>query len=247
MQPVVRTLHVLRAVAFAPNGITLQELSRQLGIPVGSMHRMLKVLATEQFIVRSEASKRYFVGPATRDLVSAGGRAATATTIVHPALSKLGAATGETAFITEFVEHRAVCVSLVTGRHRLRLFVHVGQEMPLHAAASARVLLSDLNDDEAAALLDRRPLLPYTPDTPRTTAEALRRLAVIRQRGYDVCDQELDPGVWAVAAPVRQADGRMCAAVSLASPIGRAPDAPTRNRLTELVLAAAQQIAATQR
>jgi IclR family acetate operon transcriptional repressor len=227
----------------APNGITLQALSRQLDIPVGSMHRILGVLATEQFLVRSEASKRYFVGPATRELTTSSTPAAGAQAVVHPALSKLSSLTGETVFIAEFVEGRAVCVSLISGRHPLRLFVRVGQEMPLHAAASARVLLSGLTDEAAVALLDRRPLVPFTPDTPRSTAEAVRRLAVIRHRGYDVCDQELDRGVWAVAAPVRGHTGQICAAVTLASPIERAPDEAHRARLIELVVAAGQQLA----
>ncbi|MET9303724.1 IclR family transcriptional regulator [Micromonospora aurantiaca] len=243
MQPVVRALHVLRAVAFAPNGITLVALSHQLGIPVGSMHRTLKVLADEQFVVRSAASKRYFVGPVARELASGHSRAVGSTSVVHPALSKLGISTGETVFITEFLDDRVVCVSLVEGRHPLRLFVRVGQEMPLHAAASARVLLSSLDDEKAAALLGQRPLVPYTPDTPRSVAEAVRRLAVIRNQGYDVCNQELDRGVWVIAAPIRRPNGEISAAISLASPIDRAPDDTTRNHLTDLVLSTARNIA----
>jgi IclR family acetate operon transcriptional repressor len=210
------------------------------------MHRTLKVLADEQFVVRSEASKRYFVGPAAREIATASTPTIGPLSVVHPALSTLAVRTGETVFITEFVDERVICVSLVEGRHPLRLFVRVGQEMPLHAAASARVLLSGLNDDDATALLEQSPLVTYTPETPRSAAEAVHRLSVIRKQGYDVCDQELDRGVWVVAAPIHRPNGQICAAVSLAAPTDRVPDDNTRTQLTDLVLATARNIATTQ-
>lgn len=241
MQTVVRALRVLTAVSSASKGISLQSLSRQLDIPIASTHRLLGLLVEHQFIVRSEATRRYFLGPAARELADAETSLPGTPNVVHPALTRIAAETGETAFVTEFVGNRALCVSLAEGRHPLRLFVRIGQEMPLHAAASARVLLSDLPEGQALSLLNATSMTAFTTETPTTVDQVMDSLSRIRTRGYDVCDNELDGGVWAVAAPIRRVTGQVCAAVTVAAPAPRVRDATAR--FTALVLAAADRIA----
>ena len=184
----------------------------------------------------SEKTRRYFIGPAAREL--SGYRDLNASSrIVHPALTRLAAETGETVFITELVGGVVLAVSLVQGRHPLRLFVRAGQEMPLHASASARVLLSELPESEARALLS------HSPSTPNSIAEVLAHLPTIRSRGYDICEDELDRDVWAIASPVRDANGQIIAATTLAAPTARAPG-EVRLRYIELVVEAARSMTA---
>jgi IclR family acetate operon transcriptional repressor len=64
-------------------------------------------------------------------------------------------------------------------------------------------------------------------------------LAGVRARGYAISDEELEPGLIAVAAPVREFDGGVVAALSVSAPVARM----TRDRLAaaagECVAAAA--------
>jgi IclR family acetate operon transcriptional repressor len=240
MQPVVRALKALQGIAAARQGITLQCLSDELAIPIASTHRLLADLLQEQYVVRSEKTRRYFIGPAGREL--GGYRGVNATSrIVHPALTLLAAETGETVFITELVGDVALAVSLVESRHPLRLFVRAGQEMPLHAAASARVLLSELPESEARTLLSHSPITPFAPSTPKSIAEVLAHLPMIRSRGYDICEDELDRNVWAIASPVRDASGQIIAATTLAAPAVRVAG-EVRTRYIELVVRAARSM-----
>lgn len=240
MQPVVRALKALQGIAAARHGITLQSLSDELAIPIASTHRLLADLVQEQYIVRSEKTRRYFIGPAAREL---GGHRDlnTASHIVHPALARLASETGETVFITELVSDVVVAVSLVEGRHPLRLFVRAGQELPLHAAASARVLLSELPESEARRLLSGSPITPFAPSTPNSVADVIAHLPTIRSRGYDICEDELDRDVWAIASPVRDAGGHIIAATTLAAPRARA-SGEVRLRYIGLVVAAARSM-----
>ncbi len=240
MQPVIRALRTLRIVGTAGRGLTLKDLSESLGIPMGSMHRILAVLSEEDFVTRSPTTKRYFLGPAAREF----DQSVAARSLVrsHDALQRAASATGESVFLTELVGDRAMCVFLVEGVHPLRLFVRIGQEMPLHAAASARVLLSDAHDDVVRALLSRGTLVPYTRATPLSVEGVLKQLAVIRARGYDVCDDELDEGVWAVSAPVRTATDRICASVTMAAPASHMNGPMSRTEATNAVLAAANEM-----
>lgn len=244
MQVVVRALAVLRTLAPRTEGLSLAALADELGVPAGSMHRMLAVLEAEHFVTRSPSNRRYFLGPAARQLAEENSRRHALLVTPHRALTAAAHASGETVFLTELVGDRAVCVALVESEHPLRMFVRIGQEMPLHAAASARTLLADLDTDDVRRLLATRPLRAFTDETFTEPEQVLDHLAVVRARGYDVCDDELDRGVWAVAAPVRGSTGRVVASATLAAPAYRVADPDRRQECRTAVETAAAAMSA---
>ncbi len=240
MHPVVSGLRALHAISRTQHGITLQHLSEQLEIPVDSASGILAVLLREQFVVRSGTGHRYLLGPAAVAL-GHGGEEPTEAPPAHPDLSRLAVRWQEAVFLCELHGDRVICVSAVDPHHRPWLSARTGSEVPLHAAASARVLLAELPEPLAEALLSGRPLPAYTEHTPVTAAEVLSHLPLIRARGYDICDEEFDPGVWTVAAPIRDQNGTVCAALAVAAPVTRVRDAEVRSRWVATVVASAEQ------
>ncbi|AUS77294.1 IclR family transcriptional regulator [Actinoalloteichus sp. AHMU CJ021] len=242
MQVVVRALDVLTALSNARGGRTLQDLHEELDIPLGSMHRVLSTLTQQGFVSRSRVNKRYFIGPAARALSAQRSHGGSPLVVPPAALAQAGEESGETVFLTEMIGELPVCVALVEARHPLRLFVRIGQEMPLHAAAASRSILAHQPEDVVRTLLAGTSMTGFTADTPRTVAEVLDHLAVVRDRGYDVCDDELDRDVWAVSAPLLAADGSVTSSVTLAAAGSRMSDPLTRARATEIVLRAAREM-----
>lgn len=245
MQVVVRALRTLTALSEAQKGLTLQELHEALGVPVGSMHRLLATLAAEEYVTRSPLNRKYFLGRAARAL-DPGRRLESSLVPAPPAVSTAAATSGETVFVTELIAGVAVCVSLVEARHPLRLFVRIGQEMPLNAAASARVILAYQEPGLAQDLIAHSPLRSFTADTPVTAEAILSHLGRVRAQGFDVCDSELDPNVWAVAAPIFDARGRVASSVTLAAAAARMADPLVRTNATETVLIAARAMSEEQ-
>ncbi|MFE2644600.1 IclR family transcriptional regulator [Streptomyces nigra] len=244
MQVVVRALHVLRALASKSKGATLQELHEELGIPVGSLHRLLATLAAEDFVTRSVVNRRYFLGPFARQLAEANQHQSALLVTPHNSVVSAAEASGETVFLTELIGDRAVCVALVEGRHPLRLFVRIGQEMPLHAAASGRSILAYRSEPDVRSLLGIRPLTAFTEETPKSVDDVLAHLALVRARGYDVCADELDRGVWAVSSPVFASTGSVVASVTLAAAGGRMHDAQTRAAALRTILDTGRNLSA---
>jgi IclR family acetate operon transcriptional repressor len=245
MQVVVRSLRVLRLLTGETRGLAMGEVAERLGMPLASTHRILSVLESERFVTRSPSNRRYFLGPAAREL--AGNDLARESPLVtpHEAVAAASRSSGETVFLSELVGNRVICLALAQSEHPLRLFVRVGQEMPLHAAAAARVLLAGRPTEEARALLaGRTPLVAFTADTPANVDQVIERLALVSARGYDVCDSELDLNVWAVSAPVRSSTDEVVASVTLAAPSQRVGDAGTRDAARRTVLTAAAKMSA---
>jgi DNA-binding IclR family transcriptional regulator len=244
MQVVVRALRVLRALAPHTRGVSLQELHERLDIPVGSLHRVLATLVEQGFVARSPVNRRYFLGPDARQLAQPLPHQGALLATPHDAVNGAAESTGETVFVTVLIGDRAVCVALSEGCHPLRLVVRIGQELPLHATAAARSLLAHLAPDAARRLLGTRTLTPFTPGTPVTVEAALEHLALIRARGYDVCDDELDRGVWGVAAPVFSSTGQPLASVTLAAPGLRMREPTVRAEAVRTVREAAGKMSA---
>jgi IclR family acetate operon transcriptional repressor len=245
VEVVVRAVEVLNAVASARGGRTLQELHDELEIPLGSLHRILTTLGQSDYLRRSPVTKRYFLGRAARAL--GGGTGSPSARLIQPppALVEAAAETGETAFLTELVGDVPVCVSIVEAEHALRLFVRIGQEMPLHAAASSRAILAHLDEEVARTLLTgSEPLTGFTEGTPRDIEDVMQVLREVRAHGYALCDNELDPNAWAVSAPIRDSEDRVTSSVTITAPGPRVADPEVRTRATRAVLRAADALSA---
>jgi DNA-binding IclR family transcriptional regulator len=244
MQPVVRALSILRLLASTQRGLTLADIAERLDLPAATAHRLVTVLLGEEFVTRSATNKRFFLGPAARELYQVEQPRESALVTPHAAIGKAGEATGETVFLSEIVGNRVVCLALVESRYPLRLFVRVGQEMPLHAAASARVLLAYRPNDEVRRMLESTVFTQFTADTPRDSDHVLTRLMTIRERGWDVCESELDDNVWAVSAPIHSSTNAVAASITMAAPAQRMDTPEKRNHALDTVLHAAAKMAA---
>ncbi|ASO21996.1 IclR family acetate operon transcriptional repressor [Actinoalloteichus hoggarensis] len=242
MQVVVRALDVLTSLAESDQGRTLQDLHEELNIPLGSLHRLLATLLDRYYVSRSPVNKRYFLGPSARKLGGFATSGGSSLIAPPPALAAAAAESGETVFATEMIGREPVCVALVEARHPLRLFVRIGQEMPLHAAAASRSILAFLPEDVVRPLLESTTLTGFTTDTPRTVDDVMAHLKTVRAQGYDVCSDELDRNVWAVAAPVIAADQTVTSSVTLAAASSRMTSPLARTRAIEITLRTAREL-----
>ena len=160
-------------------------------------------------------------------------------------LDALSARFDETALISQLVDKRAVCVALAESRRPLHLSVYVGQEMPLHAAASARVLYSDFSREDVKGLFPTGNLTQLMPGTPITLDAVMDHLENIHQYGYDICDNEFDLNVWAVSAPIRSDSSQIIGGITLTMPQERSHSEQLRHEVVQAVLRTASDIEKT--
>ena len=243
MQPVVRALRILRAIADSSGGLGLAELAETLELPVSTVHRLISVLEAEKFVLRTPKGKRFLLGPAVRSLL-ASTSSDLLRRVAQPAMLRLNRSTGETVFLAELVGNEVICVAFSEGTKQLRLSVRLGHALPLHAAAAARVILGSLDEQEAASLLEGVAFTRWTPHTITDRAELVRHLALVRERGYDVCDDEMDNHVWAVAAPIHELTGSVRAALTVVAPVPTVGDAARRLDLLNAAREAAAEVSA---
>jgi IclR family acetate operon transcriptional repressor len=241
MQPVIRALGVLTALADHGGGLGLQQLAETLDLPVSTVHRLTAVLEDEGFVFRTPRTKKFMLGPAVRRLV-ASTSSDYIRRVADSTLSALNRETGETVFLAELVGDEVVCFALVEGTRPLRLYVHLGRALPLHAAASARVILASLDRATLDSMLNGVEFTQWTPRTITDRTELVRHLDAVRDRGYDICDDEMEDHVWAVAAPIYDTSGGVRASLAIVAPLPTVGDAYRRAQLQSALLRAAAEI-----
>jgi DNA-binding IclR family transcriptional regulator len=137
--------------------------------------------------------------------------------VAQPFLEKLGKATGETVNLGVTSNGMVEQIAQVDSTYMIGGTNWVGLSVPLHCSALGKVLLAfGAAHLPSAGKLDRR-----TEQTITTEAALKTDLATVRARGYAVTDQELEPGLIAIAAPVFGFDGAVVAALSVSAPTSR--------------------------
>src|SRR3954447_14136150 len=118
-------------------------------------------------------------------------------------------------------ERYAVNLYQVRGPGAVTAHNWVGQLTPLHATSSGKILLAYMPAKERAALLAETGLKKVTPRTITAKTKLEKNLAEARERGYAWALEELELGLHAMAAPVRDRDGEVIAALSASGPAYR--------------------------
>lgn len=212
------TLEILaRAGGQDDAGLGVVDVARRLGVDKSQASRTLRALADHGLAERDAASRGYRLGPrlfAYAALVSERRLLRTA----PPVLEQLVNALGERAHLS-VLEGRSVLTLLShSPPHAVQAAGWAGRTVPAYCSAAGRALMADHDPAAMRALLDGVELVPLAPNTVVGMAELRARVQEAVDRGYAVADEELEPGLSAVAAPVRRFDGRIVAALNVSGP-----------------------------
>lgn len=109
------------------------------------------------------------------------------------------------------------------GQLEIDLNIRVGSRLPAYCTALGRVLLAELGEDEQREVLGEAKLGKRGPNTIVAKRALLAELALVREQGFAVCDQELANGLIAIAAPVRDENGEVVGAINLAAHTSMVP------------------------
>lgn len=228
-----RALTLLLAFSSERHTQSARDLSRATGIPLPSVYRYVALLRDTGLLVGDERGL-YHLSARLSALARAAETAETLIDFADPAMRRLSAATGETVILVRLIARSAVCVHRIESRHNLRTSYEPGQPLSLERGASARLLLASMTTEAR-----RDYLAPLAARAPAAAARLEDQAVLAGERGWAVSEEEIDTGVWAAAAAVRDRTG-IVAALSVPSPLVRAPAALHEELLAKVRASAAE-------
>lgn len=218
VQSVDRALTILGILArLGEAGVT--EIAAELRVHKSTAFRLVATLESHGMVEQNEERGKYRLGVGVLRLAGATTARLDVVQEARPICRKLAADSGETVNIAVLSDRSALYLDQVAGQSALQSHNWVGQHIPLHATSNGKVLLSGLSSDEVDSRLPRLP--SYTTDTVTSRARLRRELAEVRDQGYAVAVDELEVGLTAIAAPIRNAHGDVIASLSVSGPTFR--------------------------
>jgi IclR family acetate operon transcriptional repressor len=213
--PTLRLISLLEVIASKDAFVSLQGLTQETGLPKPTLHRMLQQLEGAELLVRQADGRHFGTGARLRRLAEDLLLNATQHGARHAVLRALAEELGESCNVTALSGNEVVYLDRVETTAPLRIFLHPGSRVPVHASASGKMLLSQMTSGQRRKLLAHAPLPRHTPGT-ITDLEALEaQLVEIGRNGYAVDDEEFLEGLVCVAVLVPSSRGRsnLCVAV----------------------------------
>lgn len=208
-----KILQLLMQVAVNDEPVTAKILSHQIGTPLSSLYRHLKMLKEWNLIEESTHDKTLIIGPAALMLMRSYQSSQSELESVSAVLRRLQKQTGEMAAYMVPVGYRALCVSRKESMQALRCSYVEGQSQPLLHGASSKVMLAYMPSARCEKILR------YFGQESQWDAWQTK-LDAIRAQGYAVSTSEIDPGVSGISAPVLKGS-KLVGAVSVMAPAHR--------------------------
>lgn len=218
-----RQVKVLEAIAAAPDGLYLSEISDQLGLARPTVFRLVNMLVEVGLVVpRGAGRKAFILGPRLGRLMHMNFGESTLARIVSPLLDELVRRFDETSYACRLLGHQVYAINWRVPAHdERRGHYYPGHRMAPHAAASAKAILAFQGPDVIDRALSE-PLDAYTAFTRTDRAEILRDYEEVRRRGHAVCMEELNNGMVAYACPVFTRDsGEVLYSIALTASTNR--------------------------
>ena len=213
---------------------SVTELGAYLDVNKSSASRMARTLASRGYLERDPHSRGYRLGPKLRQRMAAR-HAHNLRDLARPFIFPLMKSTGECSHTAVPSQGQALIIDDVESAESLRVAAGVGRLNLSHCTAVGKSLLA-FGALELPAELPRR--MPRTIVDPDRLKE---HLAEIRRLGYAFDDEENEPGVRCIAAPVRSTDGTVIASIGISGPTVRMID-PRIAHLGRAVLDAAREL-----
>jgi IclR family acetate operon transcriptional repressor len=238
-QAIERALSVLGCFMDGQPEVGVTEIARRLGLSVSTAHRIVRALVAADYLAQNPTTDRYYLGRSAMLLGQAAQRAVGLDQVL-PVLEEVSGRTGESVNFGVLDGDAAVIAIRIESKHPLRFEQKVGTRVQLHCSALGKSLLA-FNPDPGAVLARLPGLARHTQYTITTRAVLERDLALTRERGYSLDEQETQLGVRCIGSPVLDASGFAQSAIAVQIPTVRMPK-EALHELAPLVVDAAGRI-----
>jgi DNA-binding IclR family transcriptional regulator len=200
----------------------VSEVAQVTGLHKATTHRIMMTLLNGGFLERAPDGERFQLGLRLMELGLGALRRLDVRRVAFPYMEQLVERLDETCDLGVFDRGEVLYIEVAHSNQTLTIAANAGRHLPAHCTASGRVFLAFLPPEVVEPIL-QGPLVAHTPKTITSPARLREELEVTRQRGYGLDDEELEEGIRAVSAPIRDMDGNVIAALSVPAPTNRMP------------------------
>jgi len=236
-----KTFSVLEILLENRSPMSMSEISEKLDFYPSTVHRILDTLKYGGYVEQNSTTQKYQLGLKLLELGMGKLHQINLVKEAKPFLRDLAKKCNETVHLGIFEDTNVLYLAKEESSQTIRMISYVGRRAPLHCTALGKVLLAYLPSTERNDILARIELSKLTDKTIIDKKQLEIELNKIEQKGMGWDREENEKDVRCIAAPIRDYQGRVIAAVSVSSPAYRV-NKENQDHLQEELITTCQKI-----
>ena len=220
LQAIDRTFVLLDLLMRSHSPLHLSEIAAQLSLHKSTALRFLRVLEGHHAVCR-RVDGSYHLGLRLNDFGERALQQFDARDRALPCFRRHVAEIQETGHLCVLRKNAVVYLYKISPVRSVSMTSRIGQTNPIHCTSVGKVMLAYSDPEVRDDILADIKYVKLTPKTHCNRISLLRELAIIRERGYAIDDEEIELGVRCVGAPILNSDGFPVAAISVSGPTSR--------------------------
>ncbi|AMB85834.1 IclR family transcriptional regulator [Pseudomonas agarici] len=243
MTSLARGLAVVQAFQERKRHLTIAQISHRTEIPRASVRRCLHTLIKLGYATTD--GRTYSLLPKVLTLGHAYLSSTPLAVSAQPYLDRMSEQLHEACNMATLEGDDILYIARSATTQRLiSVDLSVGGRLPAYCTSMGRILLAALDDASLQEYLDHVDLPAKTSRTLRTPEALLECLLQVRQQGWCIVDQELEPGLRSIAVPIYDASGQVLAALNVSTHAGHVSRSELEQRFLPNMLSASRDLSA---
>ncbi|NLY74499.1 MAG: IclR family transcriptional regulator [Firmicutes bacterium] len=215
VQTIERTLDIIELLATAKEGLGVTEIGRKIGLHKSTVYRLLNALAKRGYIEKDPKNSTYKIGLKFIEISGLFLKKLELKTEALPYMRKLAEIIGQPVHLAILEGTEVIYIEKVELVNSIRMYSQIGKRVPAYCSAIGKILLAGLNPEALREVLENIKFERLTPNTITTKKELLRELESVKEKGWAVDNEEHEPDIRCIAAPIIDYTGKIIAAVSV--------------------------------
>ncbi|MCT4709415.1 IclR family transcriptional regulator [Enterobacteriaceae bacterium H11S18] len=224
MSTLANAKDVLQLIARLQRGVTVTDVTIELGLAKSSASRTLSMMAEYGFLERDLTTRAYRPGPVVMEASWQFRAAHTTASLVEEELELLVRGSGYTGYVNVLEGSDVIVIHMRTGTRSLQVYTPPGSRAPAWASAAGRAVLASLPEQERAAYLPVNFSDPLGTE-PQSLEELTTRIAQIKISGWALSRGEYVNGIAGISAAVKDPNNGQRYGFGLAIPCEELNDA----------------------
>jgi len=236
-----KSLFILETLLQHSSSMSIMEISKKLKIYPSTIHRVLNTLKYRGYVEQNPADQKYRLGLKLVELGMARYHQIDLVKEAHPFLKELINKCNETVHLGVLEEEEVLYLAKEESSQTIRMCSYVGKRAPVHCTALGKVLLAYLPEGERKKILCKKEFPRLTEKTITDKKELEKELSKVKKQGFALDRGENEKDVRCIAAPIRNYQGKVIAALSISSPAYRT-NIDQQNHLKEALIEITKKI-----
>ncbi|CAH0528709.1 DNA-binding transcriptional regulator KdgR [Vibrio hippocampi] len=198
--------------------IGVSELSQRLMMSKATTYRFLQTMKGLGIVVQEGEADKYAL---TLKLFELGSKALEHVDLIDLAdteMRKIVNVINETVHLGCIDDGSILYLHKIDSTYHLRMHSRVGRRNPLYSTAIGKVMMADMDPNEAKQLLESVDFIKHTANTHETPEQVMEELDRVRVERFGEDNEEQEPGLRCIAVPIYDRFGHAIASISVSFP-----------------------------